>query len=255
MSADLALAHQLADIADAITAQRFRARDLRVDAKADSTPVTDADRSTEEALRATLHVQRPEHAIVGEEFGAEGEAEWRWFIDPIDGTKNYARGVPVWATLIALQHGARTECGVVSAPALGRRWWAARGEGAHCSAGKLHVSSIAALGDAHLSCTDMRDFALRGSGRGFAELTSRCRYVRAFGDFWSHMLVAEGALDIAIEPVVNPWDVAAVQVIIEEAGGRFSDFSGHARIDSGSVLSSNGLLHEAVLDLIQQTDE
>src|SRR5438132_1658484 len=248
MSSDLTLAHELADIADAITAQRFRARDLRVESKPDSTPVTDADRSTEQALRDKLRVVRAEHAVVGEEFGAEGEAEWRELIDPIDGTKNYARGIPVWATLIALQHGPRTECGVVSAPALGRRWWAARGEGAHCNEGALRVSGIAALGEAHISCTDIRDFALRGSGRAFAELTSRCRYVRAFGDFWSHMLVAEGALDIGIEPVVNPWDIAAAQVIVEEAGGRFSDFSGRSRIDSGDVISSNGLLHETVLD-------
>src|SRR5207247_7496646 len=157
MSADLTLAHQLADIADAITAKRFRARDLRVESKPDSTPVTDADRSTEEALRDELRVRRPEHAMVGEEFGAEGEAEWRWLIDPIDGTKNYARGVPVWATLIALQHQGRSVCGVISAPALRRRWWAARGVGAHSLDGPLQVSRTSVLGSALVSCTDIRD--------------------------------------------------------------------------------------------------
>jgi histidinol-phosphatase len=249
---DLALALELAGIADSITAARFRARDLSVDVKADRTPVTDADRDAEEAIRDVLRARRPAHAVLGEEFGAEGESEWRWLIDPIDGTRNYARGVPVWATLIALVHDERSVCAVVSAPALARRWWAARGEGAHSRDGVLRVSTVASLDAAHLSCTDVRDFEPRGTGPGFLELASRCRHVRAFGDFWSHMLVAEGALDIGIEAVVNPWDIAAAQVIVEEAGGRFSDFHGEPRIDSGNVITSNGLLHEAVMTLLGQ---
>jgi histidinol-phosphatase len=252
MSPDLALALELAGIADVITSARFRASDLTVDVKADSTPVTDADRRAEEAIRDVLRIRRPGHAVLGEEFGAEGNSEWRWLIDPIDGTKSYARGVPVWATLIALVHDQRAVCAVVSAPALDRRWWAARGEGAHTRDGALRVSTVATLDAAHLSCTDVRDFEPRGAGRGFQELSARCRFVRAFGDFWSHMLVAEGALDIGIEPVVNAWDIAAAQVIVEEAGGRFSDFAGESRIDSGNVITSNGLVHEAVLTAMRQ---
>jgi histidinol-phosphatase len=248
MSTDIELALRLADVADRITMERFGAHDLRVDEKPDHSPVTDADVRTEQALREILQRERPEHGIIGEELGTQSDAEWRWFLDPIDGTKNFARGVPVWGTLIALRHGDDGVCGVISAPALQRRWWAQRGGGAESShRGPLRVSTVSALEGAHVSCTDVRDFARYGCAEGFELLISRCRYVRAFGDFWSHMLVAEGALDIGIEPVINPWDVAAVQVIVEEAGGRFSDFDGAARIDGGNAISSNGLLHEAVM--------
>jgi histidinol-phosphatase len=245
---ELDLALRLADLADRITMERFGATDLRVDEKSDHSPVTDADVRTEQALREVLQRERPEHGIVGEELGAERTSEWRWFLDPIDGTKNYARGIPVWGTLIALRHGEDPVCGVISAPALRRRWWARRGAGAESShRGTLRVSTVGTLDNAHLSCTDVRDFARYGFAGGFERLSAACRYVRAFGDFWSHMLVAEGALDIGIEPVINPWDVAAVQIIVEEAGGRFSDFDGAARIDGGNAISSNGLLHEDVI--------
>lgn len=252
MHPELQLALELADLADRLTTERFRAADLHVDTKADATPVTDADRRTEAALRERLHQLRPHHAVVGEEFGADGDAEWRWLLDPIDGTKNYARGVPVWATLIGVRRGDDGVCGVVSAPALGRRWFAARGEGAWSSSGaRLAVSSVPQLDAASLSCTDVRDYAANGLGEQFAALLQRCRVVRGFGDFWSHMLTAEGAVDVGIEVGVQPWDMAPVQVIVEEAGGRYSDFDGERRIDTRSAITSNGLLHEQVLALMR----
>jgi histidinol-phosphatase len=251
MASHLDVALELADIADAITLARFRAPDLRVDTKSDHTPVTDADRATEQALRDALQRLRPEEAIVGEEFGGDGQAEWRWILDPIDGTINYANGVPVWATLIALMRGDRAVCGVVSAPALGRRWWAATGRGAFTDSGqRIRVSRTLALEEAYVSFTDIRDFATRGGEAGFREVLNRARVVRAFGDFWSHMLVAEGVIDVAIEAWVNPWDVAAAQVILTEAGGRFSDFDGLDRIDSGNVITTNGLLHDEMVSLM-----
>ena len=256
MSSHLEVALELADIADSITQARFRAPDLRVETKSDSTPVTDADRATEQALRDALQRLRPGQQIVGEEFGGEGEAEWRWILDPIDGTVNYANGVPVWATLIALMRADRAVCGVVSAPALGRRWWAATGQGAFTDSGRrIHVSRTPTLEDAYVSCTDVRDFATRRGERGFRTVLQRARVVRAFGDFWSHMLVAEGVIDVAVEAWVNPWDVAATQVIMVEAGGRFSDFDGAMRIDSGTVITTNGLLHDELVALMGDAAE
>jgi len=244
---------ELADIADRITLARFRAADLHIDSKADSTPVTDADLATEDALREALHRLRPGQEIVGEEYGGDAGAGWRWMLDPIDGTVNYANGVPVWATLIALMRGDRAVCGVVSAAALGRRWWAATGQGAFTDSGqRIHVSHTAALDDAYVSCTDVRDFATRRGDRGFQTILRRARVVRAFGDFWSHMLTAEGVIDVAVEAWVNPWDVAATQVIVTEAGGRFSDFDGLARIDSGNVISSNGRFHDELVALMSE---
>jgi histidinol-phosphatase len=252
VSADMDLALQLADLADSITLPRFRTADLRVETKADGTPVTDADRRAESTIRQALRERRPDHAVVGEEFGAAGDSEWRWYVDPIDGTKNFSRGVPVWATLIALRRGVTPMCAVVSAPALQRRWWASRGDGAQDEKGaRLHVSTIASLEDAYVSCSDIRAFDASGHDAAFRSLVSRCRHMRAFGDFWSHMLVAEGAIDVGIEPVVNAWDVAAVQLIVEEAGGRFTDFLGASSIDTGNVVTSNGLVHEQVLALMQ----
>jgi histidinol-phosphatase len=256
MPSHLEVALELAGIADAITLARFRAPDLRVDTKADQTPVTDADRTTEQALREALQRLRPGQEIVGEEFGGDGEAEWRWLLDPIDGTVNYANGVPVWASLIALMRGDRAVCGVVSAPALGRRWWAATGQGAFTGSGqRMHVSRTPVLEDAYVSCTDIRDFATRRGERGFRSVLERARVVRAFGDFWSHMLVAEGVIDVAVEAWVNPWDVAAAQVILIEAGGRFSDFDGAVRIDSGNVITTNGLLHDELVTLMGDRSE
>jgi histidinol-phosphatase len=247
----------LADRADGLTLARFRDRSLVVSTKPDLTPVTEADRTVEEAVRAGIMAARPDHGILGEEFPAhQPDSPWRWILDPIDGTKNYVRGIPVWATCIALQHEGRGVVGVVSAPALGRRWWAARGEGAYAGpagvgpagAGQpIHVSAVAHIGDAQLSYDSVMSFEAYGLGTRFLDLARRCWRSRGLGDFWSHVLVAEGAVDIAAEPEVSVWDVAAVQVIVEEAGGRFTDLAGGARPDGGSAVSTNGLLHDAVL--------
>jgi len=244
---DLALAHALADAADAISTARFLATDLLVETKPDLTPVTDADRAIEDAVRCTLSAERPDDAVVGEEAGTTGNASRTWIVDPIDGTKNFVRGVPVWATLLALRVDATIALGVVSAPALGRRWWAARDDGAWTTgpAGprRLNVSRVKTLDDAFLSYSSPAGWPTHG----FDALCKRVWRTRAFGDFWSHMLVAEGAVDVSCEPEVSLWDLAALQPIVEEAGGRFSDLSGLARPDGGSVVCSNGLLHDDVL--------
>ena len=242
-------------MADGIALPRFGATDLVVETKPDLTPVTEADRAVEEALRARIRSERPGHGVVGEEFGDEASSAagtgWRWVIDPIDGTKNFVRGVPVWATLIALQFDEVGMLGVVSAPALGRRWWAARGEGAWATGPTglrpARVSAVASLGDAFLSYDSAVGFEAFGLGPQFLALARRCWRTRAYGDFWSHLLVAEGALDVAVEPEVALWDVAPVQVIVEEAGGRFTDLAGAARPDGGSAVSTNGLLHDEVV--------
>lgn len=247
LAADLAFAMTLADAADALTLARFRAADLVVDAKPDLTPVSDADLAVETALRALIADARPGDAVVGEEHGSTGQGPREWVIDPIDGTKNFVRGVPVWATLIALRIDDRVDVGVVSAPALGRRWWAARGLGAFADGSPITVSRVGALADASLSYSSLSGWEQQGRLDGLLDLTRRCWRTRAYGDFWSHMLVAEGAVDASCEPEVSLWDLAALQVIVEEAGGRFTDLSGQARPDLGSCVCSNGLLHEEVL--------
>ena len=249
---DLALAHELADSADAITMERFGAVDLQVDSKPDLTPVTDADRGVEQALRSLVASRQPGDAVLGEEYGDTGTGPRRWVIDPVDGTKNFVRGVPVWATLIALQVDGDVQVGVVSAPALGRRWWAARGLGAHsggslAQARRLQVSAVRDLADAHLSYSSLTGWEEQGRLPGLLDLSRRVWRTRAFGDFWSHVLVAEGAVDVSCEPEVSLWDLAPLQVVVEEAGGRFTDLSGAARPDGGSVVCSNGVLHDEVL--------
>ncbi|MCU1672885.1 MAG: histidinol-phosphate phosphatase [Frankiales bacterium] len=249
---DLALAHELADAADAITTARFRALDLQVESKPDLTPVSDADRSVEQALRAVVGSRRPGDLVLGEEYGSDGEGPRRWVVDPIDGTKNFVRGVPVWASLIALQVEGEVAVGVVSAPALGRRWWAARGHGAWAGASehdarRLQVSRVGSLADAHLSYSSLTGWEEQGRLPGLLALSRQVWRTRAFGDFWSHVLVAEGAVDVSCEPEVSLWDLAALQVLVEEAGGRFSDLAGRARPDGGSVVCSNGPLHDEVL--------
>jgi histidinol-phosphatase len=186
--------------------------------------------------------------VLGEEHGAddEGRSGWRWIVDPIDGTANYVRGVPIWATLIAAEHDGVLQVGVVSAPALGRRWWAVRGGGAFADGRPIHVSAIDRLADAHLSYTNVGDFYDYDRGDQLVALSRAVWRARGLGDFWMHMLVAEGAFDIAVEPEVNLWDLAALQVIVEEAGGRFTDLSGQARPDGGDALSTNGILHDEV---------
>jgi histidinol-phosphatase len=248
MNPDLRLALEMADAADAITLRHFQSATLAVRTKVDMTPVSEADEAVERALREMLAAQRPDDAIVGEEYGTSGTSPRRWILDPIDATKNYVRGIPVYATLIALVEGDRPVVGVVSAPALTRRWWASAGEGAFCNGKLIRASHIGEIGEAHLAYDSVADFDKSGSTEAFLRLSRRCTRARGFGDFWIHMLVAEGAIEIAVEPAVAPWDMAAVQIIVEEAGGRFTDLTGNPRFDGGSGLSTNGLLHDEVLE-------
>ena len=249
---ELALALALADLADEITMERFQALDLVVDTKPDTTPVSEADRRVEQVLRERISLARPDHEFLGEEYGTTGSGDWLWIIDPIDATMNYVRGIPVFATLIALTQGGRTEVGVVSAPALGRRWWAARGHGAFLNGDPITVSRISKLADAQLSINSLLDFDDHGVGEQGRALSEACWRTRGFGDFWSHVMVAEGVVDVAVEPIVAPWDLAALQVIVEEAGGRFSDFTGRSTFDGGKAVSSNGLLHEETLTILNR---
>jgi histidinol-phosphatase len=249
---DLRFAHVLADNADDITTRRFRALDLKVDTKPDLTPVTDADHATEESLRNVLRRSRPRDAVLGEEGGRSGSGPRCWVIDPIDGTKNYVRGVPVWATLIGLMDGPDVVVGVVSAPALSRRWWGALGGGAWTGrsltkASPCRVSGVTKLGDASLSYSGLGGWSDRGLLDNFLGLTRSVWRTRAFGDFWSHMLVAEGACDVSAEPEVSLWDMAALAIIVTEAGGRFTSLEGEATPDGGSVVCTNGHLHDEVL--------
>ena len=238
MSPDLALALRLADAADAISLPHFRSG-LAIETKADLTPVTEADRAVEAELRRILADERPDDAILGEEQGAAGTGSRRWILDPIDGTRNYARGIPVWGTLVALEENGVVDVGVVSAPALGHRWWAERGQGAFANGERIRVSAVSEVEEAVLS------FSIDNE---VPPLARRAWHARGLGDFWAHMLVAEGAVDGAVDSIgVSEWDLAAVQVVVEEAGGRFSDFSGASRIDTGSAVTSNGLVHDELL--------
>jgi histidinol-phosphatase len=252
---DLRLAHVLADDADALTMDRFKALDLHVVTKPDLTPVSDADERVEDVLRSTLGRARPRDAVVGEEAGQSGWGPRRWVIDPIDGTKGFIRGVPIWATLIGLMVEDQVVVGVVSAPALGRRWWASMGTGAWtgrslASAAPCHVSDVSTLEDAHLSYSSLGGWERLGRLDGFLDLMRRCWRSRAVGDFWSYMLVAEGAVDIAAEPDLLLHDMAAVSVIVEEAGGRFTNLDGTPGPGGGNALATNGRLHDEVLGLI-----
>jgi histidinol-phosphatase len=241
VSSDLELALRLANAADAISLPRFRSG-LAIETKPDLTPVTEADRAVEAELRRLLADERPGDAVLGEEGGAAGTGSRRWIVDPIDGTRNYARGIPVWATLIALEGDGIVEVGVVSAPALQSRWWAERGGGAFANGKPAHVSAVGRVEEAVLS------FSIENE---VPPLARRAWHARGLGDFWAHMLVAEGAVDAAVDAVgVSEWDLAAVQVIVEEAGGRFSDFDGATRTDSGTAVTSNGLLHDELLRAI-----
>ena len=272
---DLNLAHQLADIADKISTARFLATDLKIETKPDLTPVTDADQEIERELRKILEKQRATDGITGEEFGKSPIAtNRRWIIDPIDGTKNYVRGVPVWATLIALMEGDEVVVGVVSAPALFRRWFSQKDGGAYLQVGggsaqtisdtssqmqsvrKLNVSGISKLADASLSISTFATPNVLGRNDGWGDkqkgllaLADQLWRVRGYGDFWSHLLVAEGAIDIAAEPSLALWDMAPLSLIVKEAGGRFSDFMGVDGPNGANAVTTNGLLHEEVLGI------
>lgn len=254
------LAVELADAADEITMSRFGALDLRVDTKPDLTPVTDADTSVESVLRSLLSRSRPADAVLGEEFGGSldgPDAPRRcWVIDPIDGTKNFARGVPIWATLIALLVDGAPVVGVVSAPALSRRWWAVQSFGAHTQHGQhpprqVHVSSVDELGAASLSFSSLSGWAELGLRDRFIALTDRVWRVRGYGDFLSYCLVAEGAVDIATEPEVSLWDLAALDILVREAGGRFTNLDGVPGPNGGSAVATNGSLHDSVLTALR----
>src|SRR6476661_11183259 len=249
---DLRLAHVLADDADSMSQARFKALDLHVMTKPDLSPVTDADQSVEQGIRRTLSRARPRDAVVGEESGSTGHSQRRWVVDPIDGTKNFVRGVPVWASLISLMVDDEVVVGVVSAPMLNRRWWAMKGGGAWTGksllrASPCQVSDVSRIEDASLSYSSLSGWDERGRLDDFLSLSRRCWRTRAYGDFWSYMLLAEGAVDIAAEPELELYDMAALDVIVREAGGRFTSLDGTDGPFGGNALASNGHLHEAAL--------
>ncbi|WP_019202693.1 histidinol-phosphatase [Tsukamurella sp. 1534] len=252
-SSDLVLALALADLADSITMARFGALDLRVDAKPDLTPVSDADLATETALRERLAADRPDDAVLGEEFGGDAVFSGRqWVIDPIDGTKNYVRSVPVWSTLIALLEDGVPVAGVVSAPALRRRWYASAGGGAFVvfdggEPRRIRVSAVSEIADASISFSDLSYFADREARARFLALADDAWRLRGYGDFWSYCLVAEGAVDVAAEPEVSLWDLAAVEILVREAGGVFTGYDGAPGPHGGSAIAANPALHPYVL--------
>ena len=249
---DLRLAHVLADDADSLTTARFKALDLHVMSKPDLTPVTDADEAVEESLRRTLSRVRSRDAVTGEEQGSTGHSQRRWVIDPIDGTKNFVRGVPVWATLISLVVEDEVVLGVVSAPMLQRRWWASVGHGSWTGrsllkATRCQVSDVRRLEDASLSYSSLHGWDERDRLDDFLSLSRRCWRTRAYGDFWSYMLLAEGAVDLAAEPELALHDMCAPEIVVREAGGRFSSLDGTDGPFGGNALASNGHLHDAAL--------
>jgi histidinol-phosphatase len=252
---DLALAVRLADAADAISAAKFRSRELHIDVKPDRTHVTEADLAVERALREILSAERAGDSILGEEYGVEGDARRQWIIDPIDGTANYLRGVPVWGTLVALAIDGVPVVGVVSSPALGKRWWAAKDAGAWVSENgaeprRLRVSAVAELADASISFQSIQQWDKAGYLDRLIGLTRRVWRDRAYGDMWSYMLLAEGLVDAVGEFGVKTYDLAALIPIVEEAGGRFTSITGESGPGNGSSLASNGVLHEALLDVL-----
>ncbi len=249
---DIRIAHVIADAVEPTTMDRFQAEDLVVETKPDLTPVSDADLAAEEIIRGQLKRARPRDAVQGEEQGLDGNGPRRWIVDPIDGTKNFVRGLPVWATLIALVENGEPVVGLVAAPALGRRWWAGKGTGAWTgrslsSARRISVSKVSSIGDASMSYANVRDWDARGKRAEMVQLMDDVWRSRAYGDFWSHVLVAEGAVDIAPEPELAVHDMAALVPIVTEAGGRFTGLDGKPGCWSGNALSSNGILHDEVL--------
>jgi histidinol-phosphatase len=247
---DLKLAFELADAADAITMARYRAADLSVETKPDLTPVSESDKACELALRELLAASRPDDAVIGEEFGGADKATTvgrDWVIDPIDGTKSYVRGMDTWTTLIALLEDGEVKLGVVSMPALKKRWWAVRGQGAYADGRRIHVSKVAELSDAQFVWSGIEEWDAIGGFDKVVELGRRCWRTRGVGDSWQYMLVAEGAAEIATDPEATLWDLAAVSIVVEEAGGRFTSLDGTAGPGAGSGLATNGPLHAQAL--------
>ena len=250
---ELLVAVRAADAADAVTLPAFRDPTFAVELKADRTEVTVVDRAAEDAVRHTIAEARPTHAILGEEFGTTGDerSPWRWVIDPIDGTSNYVRGVPVWATLIALVHDNVPVLGLVSAPALGTRWWATRGGGAWCNGAPIRVSEVRDMAEAHVSITPNDAWAASGKLEALMHLQRTAARARGFGDFWQHMLVAQGSIDVAVDAIgLGAYDTAALYAVVTEAGGRATDRFGASDWQSNSLISTNGLLHDAVVTAV-----
>ena len=250
---ELVVAELAADAADAVTLPAFRDPTFAIELKADRTEVTVVDRTAEDAVRHTIAAARPTHAILGEEFGTTGDerSAWRWVIDPIDGTSNFVRGVPVWATLIALVHDNVPVLGLVSAPALGMRWWAVTGGGAWCNGTAIHVSEVRDLAEAHVSITPNDAWGAAGKLEALTHLQRSAARARGFGDFWQHMLVAQGAIDVAVDAIgLGSYDTAALYPIVTEAGGRATDRFGAVDWQSNSLITTNGLLHDAVVTAV-----
>ncbi|MGC9221396.1 MAG: inositol monophosphatase family protein [Solirubrobacteraceae bacterium] len=252
---DLQVALQLADAADRLTMSRYRASDLNVETKPDLTPVTESDKAVELALRDLLAKLRPGDQIVGEEFGgtyASDDPGRVWVIDPIDGTKSYVRGMDTWTTLVALMQDGEVKVGVVSMPALTRRWWATRGGGAFADGRRIHVSKISELANAQLTWSGVEEWDAIGRFDALVGLARSCWRSRGVGDAWQYMLVAEGAAEIATDPEATLWDLAAPSIVVQEAGGTFTGLNGVAGAAAGSGLATNGLLHQAALDYLGQ---
>lgn len=250
--ADLKLAFELADICDAVTLPAFNNRSFSIEYKSDRSEVTEADREAERQLAERLLAARPHHSLFGEEHGITGDAssEWQWIVDPIDGTSGFTRGIPIWATLIALNHSTDGLCvSVVSAPALGRRWWATKGGGTYADGRRCSVSGVANIADAQVNITLNEGWTTLGHADALVELTTSARRSRGVGDFWQHCLVAEGAMDVAIDAVgVQPYDLAAVRLLVEEAGGIFTNHLGEPSHAGPTAISTNGVLHADVLE-------
>lgn len=258
LGADLALALKLADAADAASMSRFDAADLDVRTKADATHVTEADLATERAIRAILERERPGDGVFGEEYGVTGDAARQWIIDPIDGTANYLKGIPMWTTLVALAVDGVPRVGVASQPAIGRRWWAATGLGAWTNTpggepARLAVSQVDSLGDSSVSFQSIAQWRDAGRLDALERLTSAVWRDRGYGDAWPYMLLAEGRLEFVAEFGVKEYDIAALVPIVTEAGGRFTSFDGNDSVSEGSSLATNRVLHDAYLDLLHRS--
>jgi histidinol-phosphatase len=254
-SDDLSLALALAGNADLISLDRFTALDLVVTTKPDRTPVTDADQAVERSIRSGILAARPDDSILGEEYGTEGDSSRQWIIDPIDGTANFLRGVPIWGTLISLAVDGVPVVGVVSAPALGKRWFAARGHGAFAQVHgeeprPIRVSAVSDLADAAISYNSIQGWDGAGYLDELVELSRGVWRARSIGDMWAYMLLAEGSLDVVSEFDLKAYDMAALIPIVEEAGGRFTSVTGEPGPWHGNALASNGVLHDAVLAIL-----
>ncbi len=252
-ASELAFALDVADQADRISRRYFRSIDLHVDRKADASPVSEADTAIERAIRQRVGETYPDHAVLGEEYGvSQPDARCRWIVDPIDGTRKFVRGLPGFATLLALEVDGEVVVGVASAPALERRWWAARGQGAFANGSPIHVSARADLSAAHVTHGSLEGWVQTGRLAGLAALAARSWGTSGYADFWIHVLVAEGAAEAAVEAQAAIWDVAALALIVEEAGGRFTDVDGIRSITGGSAISTNGLVHAEVVQTLRR---